>query len=85
MTRNTTPPTLEHRIARFSSMSKVSAAQIKETPIEAVHDNKAADVDQVLKDIADYVQDYKIESPLAVCLYHLGEEGMEERTNIANQ
>lgn len=46
-------------------MSKVNAAQLKETPTEAVHDNKAAEVDQVLKDIADYVHDYKIESPLA--------------------
>lgn len=48
-------------------MSKVSASQIKDTPTEAVHDNKVAEVDQVLKDIADYVHDYKIESPLAAC------------------
>lgn len=63
-------------------MSKVNAAQIKETPTEAVYDNKAADVDQVLKDIADYVHDYKIESPLAVCLYYLdGEGGLIFRIN----
>jgi len=71
-------------MTRFSSMSKVNAAQIKETSTEAVHDNKAADVDQVLKDIADYVHDYKIESPLAVCLSYLDEEGTEEWTNVSN-
>ena len=43
-------------------------AQIKQTPTEAVHDNVAPEVDRVLQDIADYVHNYKIESPLAVCV-----------------
>lgn len=45
-------------------MPQLSASQ--QTPAEARRDNKAADVDLVLKDIADYVYDYKIDSTLAV-------------------
>lgn len=45
-------------------MPQLSTPQ--QTPAEARRNNQAADVDLVLKDIADYVYDYKIESPLAV-------------------
>ena len=58
------PSPFGRRVRQFSSMPQLSASQ--QTPAEARRDNKAADVDLVLQDIANYVYGYKIESPLAV-------------------
>ncbi|KAI5809796.1 MmgE/PrpD family-domain-containing protein [Peziza echinospora] len=46
-------------------MSTFNAELKPDTTAKTLQDNAAADVDQVLKDIADYVHNYKIESPLA--------------------
>ncbi|KAF8472103.1 MmgE/PrpD family-domain-containing protein [Kalaharituber pfeilii] len=57
-----TVPTFGSRLARFSTMPSLQKPE-GATPV--VNDNMAPEVDKVLKDIADYVHDYKIESPLA--------------------